>query len=133
VGIWFPLFFSVLIQLWRRRLRVKGYARGDSDYDLLIIARNLPDIRERFDLLEKEESEIWDKYGIKISSLLFEEEEIFSSVNPLLFGVLSGYKVLFGRGNFERGLKQAKVWIEEMDPIYVDCEREWRVKELIKS
>jgi hypothetical protein len=88
---------------------------------------------ERFDLLEKEESEIWDKYGIKISSLLFEEEEIFSPVNPLLFGVLSGYKVLFGRGNFERGLKQAKVWIEEMDPIYVDCEREWRVKELIKS
>ena len=113
--------------------RVKGYARRDSDYDLLIIARNLPDIKERFDLLGKEESEIWDKYGIKISSLLFEEEEIFSPVNPLLFGVLSGYKVLFGRENFEGGLKQAKVWIEEMDPIYVDCEREWRVKELIKS
>jgi predicted nucleotidyltransferase len=35
--------------------RVKGYARRDSDYDLLIIARNLPDIMERFDLLEKEE------------------------------------------------------------------------------
>jgi predicted nucleotidyltransferase len=113
--------------------RVKGYARRDSDYDLLIIARNLPDIKERFDLLEKEESEIWDKYGIKISSLLFEEEEIFSPVNPLLFGVLSGYKVLLGRGNFERGLKQAKVWIEEMDPIYVDGEGGWRVKELIKS
>ncbi|MCC6018870.1 MAG: nucleotidyltransferase domain-containing protein [Candidatus Verstraetearchaeota archaeon] len=113
--------------------RVKGYARRDSDYDLLIIARNLPDIKERFDLLGKEESEIWDKYGIKISSLLFEEEEIFSPVNPLLFGVLSGYKVLFGRENSERGLKQAKVWIEEMDPIYVDGERGWRVKELIKS
>jgi len=42
--------------------RVKGYAREDSDYDLLIIARNLPDIKERFNLLEKEESEIWDKY-----------------------------------------------------------------------
>jgi predicted nucleotidyltransferase len=69
--------------------RVKGYARGDSDYDLLIIARKLPDIKERFDLLGKEESEIWDKYGIKISSLLFEEEEIFSPVNPLLFGLLS--------------------------------------------
>jgi predicted nucleotidyltransferase len=113
--------------------RVKGYAREDSDYDLLIIARNLPDIKERFNLLEKEESEIWDKYKIKISSLLFEEEEIFFPVNPLLFGVLSGYKVLFGEESFKRNLQQAKAWIEEMNPIYVEGEKEWRIKELIKS
>jgi len=73
-----------------------------------------------------------DKYKIKISSLLFEEEEIFSPVNPLLFGVLSGYKVLFGEGNFKKNLQQAKAWIEEMNPIYVEGEKEWRVKELIK-
>jgi predicted nucleotidyltransferase len=113
--------------------RVKGYAREDSDYDLLIIARNLPDIKERFNLLEKEESEIWDKYKIKISSLLFEEEEIFFPVNPLLFGVLSGYKVVFGEESFKRNLQQAKAWIEEMNPIYVEGEKEWRIKELIKS
>jgi len=113
--------------------RIKGYARKDSDYDLLIIAKNLPDIKERFSILEEEENEIWNKYKIKISSLLFEEEEIFSPVNPLLFGVLSGYKILFGKKNFEKNLKQAKAWIEEMDPIYVEGENEWRVKELIKS
>jgi predicted nucleotidyltransferase len=113
--------------------RVKGYAREDSDYDLLIIAKNLPDIKERFNLLEKEESIIWDKYKIKISSLLLEEEEIFSPVNPLLFGVLSGYKVLFGEENFKKNLRQAKAWIEEMDPIYVEGEKKWRIKELIKS
>jgi predicted nucleotidyltransferase len=113
--------------------RVKGYAGKDSDYDLLIIAKNLPDIKERFSILEKEESEIWDKHKVKISSLLFEEEEIFYPVNPLLFGVLSGYKILFGKENFERNLKQAKPWIEEMNPIYVEGEKEWRVKELIKS
>jgi predicted nucleotidyltransferase len=27
--------------------RVKGYAREDSDYDLLIIAKNLPDIKRK--------------------------------------------------------------------------------------
>jgi predicted nucleotidyltransferase len=113
--------------------RVKDYAREDSDYDLLIIAKNLPDIKERFYLLEKEESKIWDKYKIKISLLLLEEEEIFSPVNPLLFGVLSGYKVLFGEENFKKNLQQAKAWIEEMDPIYVEGEKEWRIKELIKS
>jgi uncharacterized protein len=113
--------------------RVKDYAREDSDYDLLIIAKNLPDIKERFYLLEKEESKIWDKYKIKISLLLLEEEEIFSPVNPLLFGVLSGYKVLFGGENFKKNLQQAKAWIEEMDPIYVEGEKEWRIKELIKS
>jgi hypothetical protein len=113
--------------------RVKVYAGKDSDYDLLIIAKNLPDIKERFSILEKEESEIWDKYKIKISSLLLEEEEIFSPVNPLLFGVLSGYKVLFGKENFKKNLQQEKAWIEEMDPIYVEGEKEWRIKELIKN
>jgi len=112
--------------------RVKGYAREDSDYDLLIIAKNLPDIKERLNLLEEEENKIWDKFKIKISSLLFEEEEIFYPVNPLLFGVLSGYKVLFGEENFKKNLQQAKTWIEKMNPIYVEGEKEWRVKELIK-
>jgi predicted nucleotidyltransferase len=111
--------------------RVKGYAKKDSDYDLLIIAKNLPDIKERLNLLEEEENKIWDKYKIKISSLLLEEEEIFSPVNPLLFGVLSGYKVLFGKGNFKKNLQQAKTWIEEMNPIYVEGEKEWRIKELV--
>jgi predicted nucleotidyltransferase len=111
--------------------RVKGYARKDSDYDLLIIAKNLPDIKERLNLLEEEENKIWDKYKIKISSLLLEEEEIFYPVNPLLFGVLSGYKVLFGEENFKKNLQQAKTWIEEMNPIYVEGEKEWRIKELI--
>ena len=113
--------------------RIKGYAREDSDYDLLVIAKNLPDIKERLSLLEKEEDKIWEKYKIKISSLLFEEDEIFSPVNPLLFGVLSGYKVLFGEENFEKNLRQAKSWIEEMNPVYVEGEREWKIKELIKS
>jgi predicted nucleotidyltransferase len=113
--------------------RVKGYAGKDSDYDLLIIAKNLPDIKERFNLFDKEESEIWDKHKVKISSLLFDEEEIFYPVNPLLFGVLPGYKILFGKENFERNLQRAKSWIEEMGPIYVEGEKEWRVKELIKS
>jgi len=111
--------------------RVKGYARKDSDYDLLIIAKNLPGIKERLNLLEEEENKIWDKYKIKISSLLLEEEEIFSPVNPLLFGLLSGYKVLFGKGNFKKNLQQAKTWIEEMNPIYVEGEKEWRIKELV--
>jgi len=110
--------------------RVKGYARKDSDYDLLIIAKNLPDIKERLNLLE-EENKIWNKYKIKISSLLLEEEEIFAPANPLLFGVLSGYKVLLGEENFKKNLKQAKAWIEEMNPIYVEGEKEWRIKELV--
>jgi hypothetical protein len=63
--------------------------------------------------------------------LLLEEEEIFYPVNPLLFGVLSGYKVLLGEENFKKNLQQAKAWIEEMNPIYVEGEKEWRIKELI--
>ncbi len=111
--------------------RVKGYAKEDSDYDLLIIAKDLPGIKERFSLVEDLEDEIWKKYGIKISSILVEPEEIFEPVNPLLFGVLTGYKVLFGEEAFRENLKKSKEWIEKMNPIYVEGEKEWEVKKLI--
>ncbi|MEM5881766.1 MAG: nucleotidyltransferase domain-containing protein [Candidatus Aenigmatarchaeota archaeon] len=52
--------------------RVKNLARKDSDYDILIIAKNLPDIKERFDLISDLESKIFEKYAIKISSILVE-------------------------------------------------------------
>jgi hypothetical protein len=95
------------------------------------LQKNLLDIKERFEVLEKEENEIWEKYKIKISSLLVEPEEIFEPVNPLLFVVLSAYKVLFGKKEFKKNLQTAKIWIEKMDPIYVEGEKEWRIKELI--
>ena len=111
--------------------RVKGYARPDSDYDILVLVKNLPDIKKRFDLIEDIEDKIWNKYRIKISSLLVEPEEIFQPINPLLFGVLSGYKILFGKKNWYQGLYQAKTWIEKIKPIYIEGEKEWRIKELV--
>lgn len=110
---------------------IKGYAKADSDFDLLIVAKNLPDIKERFELVSKLETKIWDKYKIKISSILVEPEEIFEPINPLLFGVLSGYKILFGKENFKSQLEKAKAWIEKLDPVYVEGEKEWRVKNLL--
>lgn len=111
--------------------RVKNLARKDSDYDILIIAKNLPDIKERFDLISDLESKIFEKYAIKISSILVEPEEIFEPINPLLFGILTGYKVLFGRREFKKNLEKAKIWIKKIDPIYFEGENKWRIKELI--
>ncbi|MCS7135290.1 MAG: nucleotidyltransferase domain-containing protein [Candidatus Aenigmarchaeota archaeon] len=111
--------------------RVKGYASKYSDYDVLIIVKDLPDIKERFDLVAKLESKIYSKHKIKISSILVEPEEIFTPINPLLFGVLTGYKILLGKRNFVNNLNKAKSWIEKFDPIYVEGGKEWRVKELV--
>ncbi|MCX8191154.1 MAG: nucleotidyltransferase domain-containing protein [Candidatus Aenigmarchaeota archaeon] len=111
--------------------RVKGYASEFSDYDVLIIAKDLPDIKERLDLVSSIEDKIFEKYRIKISSILLEPEEIFEPINPLLFGVLTGHKVLFGREKFNENLSKAKKWIDKMDPVYFEGGREWRIKDLI--
>lgn len=111
--------------------RVKGYARFDSDYDILILAKNLPEIKERFDLVEELENRIWDKYKIKVSSLLVEPEELFEPINPLLFGVLSGYKILFGRKNWFKNLQNARQWIKKLKPTYIEGEKEWKIEELV--
>ena len=111
--------------------RVKGYAREDSDYDILLLVKNLPGLMERFKLLEGLEEKIWKKYKIKISTLLVEPEELFEPINPLLFGVLSGYKLLFGKREWFSHLKRAGSWITKLDPIYIEGEREWRIKELL--
>ncbi|MFH8120403.1 MAG: nucleotidyltransferase domain-containing protein [Candidatus Aenigmatarchaeota archaeon] len=111
--------------------RVKGLAKEDSDFDILMIIDKLPDIKQRFDLVSDIETRIFEKYKIKISTLLFEPEEIFEPINPLLFGVLTGYKVLFGMEKFKKNLEKAKVWIKKINPIYIEGERKWRIKELI--
>ena len=111
--------------------RVKGLAKEDSDFDILMIIDKLPDIKQRFDLVSDIETRIFEKYKIKISTLLFEPEEIFGPINPLLFGVLTGYKVLFGMEKFKKNLEKAKVWIKKINPIYIEGERKWRIKELI--
>jgi len=111
--------------------RVKGYAREDSDYDILILIENLPDIKERFNLIEDLEDKIWDKYQIKISSFLLEPEELFEPINPLLFGILSGYKILYGKKKWFRYLENAKEWIRELKPIYIEGEKEWKIEELV--
>ena len=113
--------------------RVKGYAREDSDFDVLVVVKNLPDVKKRFDLVEDIEDRIWNKYKIKISSILLEPEEIFEPVNPLLFGVLLGYKVLFGQRNWKNYLGYVKEWVEALNPVYVEGGREWNIKRLIKS
>lgn len=111
--------------------RVKGLARDDSDFDILIVMNKLPDIKERFDLVSDIETKIFEKYKIKISTLLFEPEEIFEPINPLLFGILTGYKVLFGEKEFRKNLERAKIWIKRINPIYIEGERKWKIKELI--
>jgi len=82
-------------------------------------------------LIEDLEDKIWDKYQIKISSLLVEPEELFEPINPLLFGILSGYKILYGKKRWFKYLENAKKWIKELKPIYIEGEKEWKIEELI--
>ena len=116
-----------------------SYARGNfkesSDVDLLVIAKNLPgNVFERDKLMEEIVWNILKKRHIKISPILVEPEEIKIHAkwpNPLFYGILLGYRILFGNEFFEEVMKVVKERIMEKDPIYIEGGKEWRLIKLI--
>jgi len=116
-----------------------SYARGNfkesSDVDLLVIAKNLPgNVFERDKLIEEIVWNILKRRHIKISPILVEPEEIKIHAkwpNPLFYGILLGYRILFGNEFFEKVMKVVKEGIMEKDPIYIEGGKEWRLIKLI--
>jgi len=116
-----------------------SYAKGNwkeySDVDLLIIVdKKLPLFKERFKLLEDITSKIIEKYYLRLFPIITSVDELNPKyLNPLILGILTGHKVLFGKKFWNKYLSKLKNTIEELDPIYIEGEKEWKIKDLIKS
>jgi len=115
-----------------------SYARGTaveySDVDLLVIAKNLPKRRiDRHKVLRDIVLEFIYRYGINISPILVEPRDLsLKSINPLICGILTGYKIIYDRDNFWKNyLERIKPIIKRIKPIFIDEEKEWKIADLI--
>ncbi len=84
--------------------RVKGGARCDSDYDVMIVMKQLdsnPNVREEF--VASAVSNILLASGIRVSPLVLSREEAVSEAkngSPLLASMLSSYEILYDPTRF---------------------------------
>ena len=115
-----------------------SYARGTateySDIDLLIIVKNLPERRiDRYKIIKDIDLEFLKKYCIALSPILVKPEELsIKSINPLIYGILTGYRVIYDKNNFWKNyLEKIRPIIKRTNPIFVDGEKEWKIAELI--
>ena len=115
-----------------------SYARGTateySDVDLLVIAKNLPKRRiERYKLMSDIDLEFLKKYHIVLSPILLEPGELPTKVvNPLICGILTGYKIIYDKDDFWKNyLNKIKPIIKREGIIYVERDKRWKIAELI--
>ncbi|GAB6135661.1 nucleotidyltransferase domain-containing protein [Thermococcus prieurii] len=106
--------------------RARGTARDDSDYDFLIITKK-----------KAESSKFWKevflfetKTGVSIDVIVVDEGSL-KPTNPLLWGVLTGYRVLYGEKEWKRLLSKLKRKIKELKPKLVEGASSWEIAQLI--
>lgn len=116
-----------------------SYARGTatkySDIDLLAVVKNLPrDWRERDMILDDLEFYFLKKHHKRIFPILTTPEAIINSVkrgNPLFYGILTGYAILFDRDDFfENEMDEVKAMVRVEKPIFYDKEGKWNLAEI---
>ena len=103
--------------------QARGTANEHSDIDLVVIAKSVPsDWRKQDDII----TDISLSEGladIPISVILNNPEEIISSLNviqPLMFGILKNYKILYDSDSF----------FDTQSQIYRKRMQEWDVQEI---
>jgi len=115
----------------------RGTAEKYSDIDLLMVMNNLPKrILDRESVVSEEIHQIVMKYHIRVMPILSKPEDFSSRmINPLVYGILTGYKVLYDPSGFWANyLQQIKPRILEMQPEYIEGGvngRRWKVANLI--
>ena len=112
----------------------KGTATEYSDVDLLVIVKNLPKRRiDRYEVLRDIVLEFIYKYGINLSPILIEPGDLpLESINPLICGILTGYKVIYDRDNFWKNyLERIRPTIKRIKPVFIDGDKRWEIVDLI--
>jgi predicted nucleotidyltransferase len=116
-----------------------SYARGTatkySDIDLLVVVKNLPrDWRRRDKVLDDFERYFLKKSHKRIFPILTTPEAIINSVkrgNPLFYGIMTGYTILFDRNDFFKSeMEEVKAMVRVEKPIFYDKEGKWNLAEI---
>ncbi|PKP56357.1 MAG: hypothetical protein CVT88_10285 [Candidatus Altiarchaeales archaeon HGW-Altiarchaeales-1] len=105
-----------------------------SDIDLLVVADGLPKDRiARHKILNDVKLKFIYKYHIRISPIFIEPCDLsVKNINPLIYGILTGYRVLYDSGNsWNTFTAKIKPKIYEKKPVYIEGEQQWKIAEMI--
>jgi hypothetical protein len=113
----------------------QSVASPESDIDLLVIVKNLPEGSEQQEqLLDSLELPILKKYHLCASVILTTPEAVLNGVetdNPLFFGIWTGYSVVFDHSDFfKHCLKTVQQHIQASKPVFVDRRKRWNLAEI---
>lgn len=111
-------------------------AKKESDIDLLLVIRDLPaDTWERDMLVEDITMDILHKLHEDIYPILVDPKSLETGMkiqNPLFYGMMLGYKILYDTGNFfKHSLIILKEKIRKSDPTYVEGGKIWRLAQIV--
>jgi len=128
-------FGSSLISVVLFGSYAQGSASPESDIDLLVIVKSLPEGTEQEDqLLDCLEFPVLKKYHLCPSVILTTPEAVLNGVetdNPLFFGIWTGYFVLFDSGDFFRQcMKTVRQHVQISKPVFIDGRRRWNLAEI---
>jgi hypothetical protein len=113
----------------------KGVASRESDIDLLVIVKHLPNEAEQHEqLLDSLEMPILKRYHTCASVILTTAEAVMKGIesdNPLFFGIWTGYSLLFDSGDFFRQcLNTVRQHIRISKPVFIDGRKRWNLAEI---
>lgn len=112
----------------------RGTAARYSDIDLLVISKKLPlKILEREEIVSDIILKIIKKYYIRVCPVFLGPEDLSgNNINPLFYGVITGYRVLYDpKGFWNNFLAGIKPLIINKDPVYIEGEKRWRIAQII--
>lgn len=114
----------------------KGKARISSDVDLLVILKEVPlDWREKDKMFSDILLDILLRYHLRIFPIITSQAVALNSArlgNPLFYGILTGYLVLYDPSSFfEKILGIVKEGIKINKPVYIEKNKKWEMAKII--
>ncbi len=110
----------------------RGTFRETSDIDLLVIIKAASGDGEK--VLEEMEIEMLRKHKVAVQSVLTSAEAIewhAAGPNPLFYGILLGYRVLYNPEYFEGLMEVVRESVRVKRPVYIEGGREWKLAHMI--
>ena len=114
----------------------KGTAQHYSDVDLIVVIDKLPeDWRQQDQLFSAIITKILMEDYVRIFPQVCSPAALLRAArqgNPLLYGLLTGYQVLYDPDRFfSRVLQVLKKTVQRVNPIYIERNQQWVMTEVI--
>lgn len=113
--------------------RARGTSKAGSDWDFFVVAEDLTTRRiDRYAFFREIENMIYEKYckTIQIESYSPNEAQVLPP-SPLIYGILTGYEVLYGRDYWNKLLKKLTPVIKKRKPLLYQEGQEWKIAQMV--